>query len=477
MNNDEYDVYNKTNHKYKSKKTKYCLSKPCGKKYRRKKNRTNCIKRDRSEKFISIFEYETLFCNNEECLQDFFDSEIDPFDFKYGMNKYKEIKSICICGEFGRKVSEFRETYNLMCKKYSRKLKQKITKKVLIDFFRRTIPSFFKITIFGSAVTSMFSGIEANNINLIIENEHEMKIFIIAMKNIFGDPIDTLSNEYFRRVDYPYHLRYTEKSFCMKSYVFEMDQNKLSFDMILKDDIDFRLLDFVESSMVFNSKGLFLICLDIEQKYGYNINIIKNNLRKKVLTLNPVLNKFSSNYDEIVNSYGKKISTIKMYYKKMMDGYTIKSKYPYDYCSIFKYSYIKFYNMINHTTKLYHDVVKCIFDYLKINDSDICTYCEMGFENDLLLLIPQCCCGKKDPNKTFDFVPNKSVYRYQTFCSCFWCMFDYERHYIKFYKYCGERENSHNAFHMECFEKIVFGRKKLRIEVNKKCDNCSMEIL
>src|SRR5206468_2296489 len=81
-------------------------------------------------------------------------------------------------------------------------------------------------------------------------------------------------------------------------------------------------------------------------------------------------------------------------------------------------------------TSINYDVIGCIFGYLKINDSDICTICTRSF-NDQLLLTPLCDCGKK-------LQRGDDIY------------YDEE-----FGKYCGKKENQQNIFHIKCFKQIA----------------------
>ncbi len=243
-----------------------------------------------------------------------------------------------------------------------------ITNQTLIVFFRDNIPLNFNIKIFGSAVTSIYSKIEPNDIDLLVKNEREQERFVNWMRCVY--------NTRFRSSSYnPHFINYKATSYILKHKFIS-----LKFDIILKKKFSDLPSDFIQSNICIGKGGLQLLR---PHNDVFSLKKIKNDLRNKKLTIDPLYK--SGSFDE-------KISILQRCYKKRLSGYKIDETYkvcPGSECVI-TYTMDDIELMIKDMFA--SDVVKIVLSYLNrqvYDKNDICLWCNSPFDitSDILPFI------------------------------------------------------------------------------------------
>ncbi len=208
----------------------------------------------------------------------------------------------------------FSEKFKHECKQLLKKNKQ-VTKNELIVFFRNNIPQVFNMKVFGSACMSMFSGIEANDIDLCTESKDEGLRFGEWMRARFGTAFSTLSK-----------MNNESKYKTINQHILSIGQTTLKFDIVLKFNIvNFFPNDFIESRIMLGRKGRLELLPDPEIDYEkksipWLIDLIKTNLSKQTLTL-------SASYCVKGTSrlvHVNKFSILQRTHAKMITGYLIQ---------------------------------------------------------------------------------------------------------------------------------------------------------
>lgn len=212
--------------------------------------------------------------------------------------------------QIDKKISE--ETFKRKCTRILRE--QSISKKELIVFFRDHIVHVFNIKVFGSAVMSMFSGIEPNDIDLYIDSKQDIKIFSNWMISTFGSALHTLQeqipNDGYRTI----------------KLLLVIGEIHLKIDIVTH----FNLIhcftsDFVESRLTLGRKGFELLS-DPEIEYDQDsipwlIDYIKKNLTNKTLTISA--SHCIPGVSHLV--YDNKFRILQRVYAKQVSGYVIKA--------------------------------------------------------------------------------------------------------------------------------------------------------
>jgi hypothetical protein len=155
---------------------------------------------------------------------------------------------------------------------------QSISKKELIVFFRNHIVHVFKIKVFGSAVMSMFSGIEPNDIDLYVESKQDVDYFSEWMHSRFGHAFNILQAP-----------KSTFDYTTISKFILKIGQIDLKIDVVTRFNLTHCFTsDFIESRLTLGPNGFELLG-DPEIRYSdsipWLIDRIKKNLTNKTLTI------------------------------------------------------------------------------------------------------------------------------------------------------------------------------------------------
>jgi hypothetical protein len=156
---------------------------------------------------------------------------------------------------------------------------QSISKQDLIIFFRNNIVHVFELKVFGSAVMSMFSEIEPNDIDLYAASKQGIKIFTKWMSSTFGSAFCILQ-EQKSKLDYK----------TITKLLITIGSIELKIDIVIDGDLIHNLTsDFVESRLILGREG-FELLYDPEIKYDkksipWLILLVMRNLTNKTLTI------------------------------------------------------------------------------------------------------------------------------------------------------------------------------------------------
>lgn len=387
------------------------------------------------------------------------------------------------------------QEFDQMFRKYLKNTKQNDSQKLkldLINFFSKTIPKFFRIVIYGDVVMGMISGIHSDCIDMMVYDFNELKKFMIIIHKLF-EPHDKYRSSYvISRDDQDESV--TEKNlnflgsvsiykiYYVVSCVCFIDQIEIRFNIKMRLEYGIENwrpdFDFIETQIMFGKMSDMCdreICArigankigfamhtdnykykyydifgkrhkDVPFKKAYDINVVKKNLVNKKLTV-------SREEKELTwFDVKQKIETIKTYYDKIARGYIIPD--PCRFCDKpeglilhFSFKFEQFDNVVYNVTKINTDVNFCIYGYLQI-DGTICTYCNIPFntldekQNQLIAVTPACKCGKKKYTTNDENEDDDENYD---------DIFGWWHDDCGLAKYCGEKENPCNAFHVDCF--------------------------
>ncbi len=259
------------------------------------------------------------------------------------------------------------------------------TKTMLINFFLTTVPLFFNIEIFGSAVMSIFSNIEPNDIDMIADSNHEKNKFIKTMYIIFGNKF-THKKHKTEQDDKKHKTEQDDKKQVYTSYL-KIHQIELKIDIIIKSGLCHLSNDFIESNIIWNKTGFGLKSSTsnddkVEGEVKVEVEKIKQNLNHKILTFYP---------QETYDTCQKKLKLIQRYYKKIKSGYKFMNPCPGFEGIQFIYSFDDLNSILNNGL-MCSDVINCVFEYLNLVDLS-CRYCNKKFDRESMVITPQCKCG------------------------------------------------------------------------------------
>ncbi len=486
-NYEDYDYNLIKRHKIKKIEVpKFIIKTKLQKKNKKKimKNLTKSRIQNRKNKFIDKIEYEIELCI---CSKMRNWDIIDCYKCKLDNDTHKI------------ELYELKSIFDKMMKKVQYDSID-IIKLHIINFFCKIIPLFFKIRIYGDAVMTTLSNICCDSIDMLIGDHYEFKKFIYMMIKIIEKYDQTESsciifkNNYYSREKITKKIKnvcfyegYISKIFYgSPTCIFKICNVVLKINIKNVSRLDIKDLyhDIYESNLIIGKLNESY-SLDNAQRIGFvnkvfctvypfednnQFNIIKKNLiNKKLTVLRNVRIKFVDN--EIIDIIEGELIDLKYYYEKINCGYTIVNEFPIVANLMFNFTFEKFDNIVHIETNMNSNVIYCVYEFLKINKNDICTYCNKSFDFDIdtieskqpMLIIPACDCGKKINTSVCD-TENET---------------ETDQLYIEkgFDYYCGKNKNLNNTFHIECFQQIakynVFNDKK-----NKKstCIDCEKEI-
>ncbi len=147
-----------------------------------------------------------------------------------------------------------------------------LSKQMLIMFFRENLPKLFNVSIFGSAVSSIYSGIQPDDIDIMTTSVHQRDTLVEWMQNRFRGMFDQITSTelYKHRVcneeienddsenensenDYK-KKKFMIKETPIKSYVFCYGSIRLKFDIITHNVAYSLPCDFRQNLCLDNSK-------------------------------------------------------------------------------------------------------------------------------------------------------------------------------------------------------------------------------
>ena len=366
-------------------------------------------------------------------------------------------------------------------------IEQELKKSDLIEFFCKTLPRFFKINIYGDAVMSMISGIDSDYIDTMVYDFNELKRFMLMMDRLIG-PYDRDKLSYVAYTDHwdrgvirncqSFRRYVLRDNICdIQSIICNIDNIEIRFNVnmrmrygvedwhpylgFLETQIMFgKVSDLYDHSsaarigdpdkicfnMFYNNKNKDYRKNNANNNGNNNFDSIKQNLINKKLTINKNIG------DVFIGSLVRSnIKIIKCYYEKIARGYTIPDPCPVAANLFFWYTFDQFDDTVYSATKMNRNVIHCIYQFLKINTTNICTYCKERFNKsgkyESFAISPACKCGKmkyirggvsSDDGPEID---ESDRYAYH--------------HRGEFYDYCGKMKNPNNMFHLDCFSKIA----------------------
>ena len=179
------------------------------------------------------------------------------------------------CDKNKNRFDELNQMYKILIEKINQDeeytpCRYGITKKLLIDFFRKALPLIFKISFFGGMVMSILSDIQPNDIDMVVNNTREMEEFIAIMENIFGLSIKSIqldeslinhcliytSKGMFKEQEKLQYIK-TTKPYDVASFVFDIDRINIKFNIALKDSLC--LNDFDQTNLLWGQSGFSLL--------------------------------------------------------------------------------------------------------------------------------------------------------------------------------------------------------------------------
>lgn len=337
----------------------------------------------------------------------------------------------------------------------------------LIELLRNTVPTFFEVKVFGSAVHSIYSGIEPHDLDLVVKDAHEKAKFIKSMYLTFGTKFCSA---------------FTGIEKC-KTYHLQHNQITLKIDVLLEENMLMMSRDFQESDLLWGRTGLELKDTpESKAKKEERKSFLCENLRKRRLTFYP---------NKCYRSAMQKITLLQRYLKKQQAGYGFLTK-----CPGFEKLHSRCY-CHTHVNK--------------------CSYCKKDL--DTFSITPECQCGHiktglKVPitsrKKQFIGTSNRWYYSYNR---GYRKQFDEEgkkqiqsnfkeriasdsddssneslnsnttvynetcvnRTITGFHLYCNE--NLQNLFHLHCFQHIILKMKRLIPFEDDICYHCECRFI
>jgi hypothetical protein len=349
----------------------------------------------------------------------------------------------------------------------------------LINLLRNTIPTFFEVKVFGSAVHSIYSGIEPHDLDLVVKDAHEKAKFIKSMYLTFGTK---------------FRSAFTAIEKC-KTYHLQHNQITLKIDVLLEENMLMMNRDFQESDLLWGPKGLELKDTlkdipDLEESKDKEKrkSFLCDNLRKRRLTFYP---------NEWYQSAMQKITLLQRYLKKQQAGYDFIHDCP---------GYEKLHS-------------RC-YCHAHINK---CSYCKKDL--DTFSITPECQCGHVKTGLKVPLVTRKKQFIgtsnrwYYSYNRSYRKQFDEEgkkqtkknpkekiasdsdsedssneslnsnttvynetqwfgssgRTITGFHVYC--HENLPNLFHLHCFQHIIMKMKRLIPGEDGICYHCECRFI
>jgi len=221
------------------------------------------------------------------------------------------------------------------------------SKASFIDFLKIVLPKYFGLRIFGSVVSSIYSSVLPNDIDIIASNRSHREEFFRTLFDIFGHRLRGVIN-----------TRYGN-NFTAQSYTLEQKFFSLKFDVILQSDIKSFPCDFKQTNLCIGSGGLQIMRRGLHEPQ--HLNQIKRDLRNKILTICPC---------QKPCSLARKVELVKRCCKKILSGYTIGDlSYPGKYTIVHEYD--KLCALL--VKRLPMDIVKMI---IEMWGGIGCTYCK-----------------------------------------------------------------------------------------------------